>query len=66
MPDYDTRRLAGIVSIEIRVATLEGKFKLSQNRSAVDRSRVIAALKATGRDDDAALAQLMAAAAPPG
>ncbi len=66
VPDFDTRRLAGIVSIEIRVATLEGKFKLSQNRSAVDRSRVVAALQATGRDDDAALAQLMAAAMPPG
>jgi transcriptional regulator len=65
VPDYDVRRLAGIVGIEIRVATLEGKFKLSQNRSATDRARVVAALQATGRDDDAALAQLMIAAAPP-
>ena len=65
VPNYDVRRLAGIVGIEIRVATLEGKFKLSQNRSAIDRARVVAALQATGRDDDAALAQLMIVAAPP-
>ena len=64
VPDYDTRRLAGIVSIEIRVDELEGKFKLSQNRSAADRARVVAQLTASGRDDDAALARLMTAAAP--
>ena len=38
VPDYDVRRLAGIVGIEIRVDKLEGKFKLSQNRSAADRA----------------------------
>ena len=64
VPDYDTRRLAGIVGIEIRVGSLEGKFKLSQNRSAADRARVIARLEATERGEDAALARLMAAAAP--
>ncbi len=63
-PEFDPRRLAGIVGIEIRVDKLEGKFKLSQNRSAVDRARVVAALTATGRDNDAALAELMTAAAP--
>jgi transcriptional regulator len=64
VPEYDVRRLAGIVGVEIRVDKLEGKFKLSQNRSAVDRARVVAELTATGRDNDAALAQLMTAAAP--
>ena len=44
VPDYDVRRLAGIVGIEIRVDELEGKFKLSQNRSAADRARVVAQL----------------------
>ena len=61
MPDYDVRRLTGIVAIEIAIEALEGKFKLSQNRSAADRARVIAQLEATGRDGDAALARLMAA-----
>ena len=65
VPAYDVRRLAGIVGIEIRVTKLEGKLKLSQNRSADDRARVAAALAASGRDDDAALARLMQAAAPP-
>lgn len=64
VPDYDTRRLAGIVAIEIRVGKLEGKFKLSQNRSAADRAGVVAGLAASGTDNDAALARLMTAAAP--
>lgn len=66
VPDYDVRRLTGIVGVEIRVAQLHGKFKLSQNRSAADRAGVVAALRATGSDNDAALAHLMEAAAPPG
>ena len=60
--EYDVRRLAGIVGIDIRVKELEGKFKLSQNRSAADRTEVAAKLLMTGRDGDAALARLMAAA----
>jgi transcriptional regulator len=64
VPDYDVRRLAGIVGIEIRIARLEGKLKLSQNRSAADRAGVIAQLEASGRDDDAELARLMATVVP--
>lgn len=64
VPEYDTRRLAGIVGIEIRVESLEGKFKLSQNRSAADRAGVVEQLMASGSDNDAALARLMIAAAP--
>jgi transcriptional regulator len=64
VPDYDTRRVTGIVGIDVRVAKLEGKFKLSQNRSDADRARVVAELAATGSDEDAALARLMTAAAP--
>jgi len=60
VPDYDTRKLAGIVGIEIAVGAIEGKFKLSQNRSAADRARVIATLAASGREADAELAKLMA------
>jgi transcriptional regulator len=65
VPDYDTRRVSGIVGIDIRVARLEGKFKLSQNRSDTDRARVVAALEASGSDEDAALASLMVAAGAP-
>jgi transcriptional regulator len=63
-PDYDVRRLNGIVGIDIAIDAVEGKFKLSQNRSAADRAGVMARLAGSGRDEDAALARLMAAAAP--
>jgi transcriptional regulator len=65
VPEYDARRLSGIVGIEIAIEAIEGKFKLSQNRSAADRAGVIARLTQSGRGEDAALAQLMADAAPP-
>ena len=41
--------LNGILGFEIAVSRLEGKFKLSQNRPAADRPRIIAELEA--RDD---------------
>ncbi|HVS24084.1 MAG TPA: FMN-binding negative transcriptional regulator [Gammaproteobacteria bacterium] len=60
VPSYDAKRLAGIVGIEIRIIEIQGKFKLSQNRSAEDRARVVARLEATGTDNDEALARLVA------
>ena len=42
--DYLRKMVRGIVAFEIPIARLEGKFKLSQNRSPADRARVIAAL----------------------
>jgi transcriptional regulator len=62
VPSFDPRRLAGIVGIEIGITEIEGKFKLSQNRSAADRAGVIEKLMASGADNDVALARLMAAA----
>jgi transcriptional regulator len=35
----------GIIGFAIPVTRLEGKYKLSQNRSATDRQRVVAALR---------------------
>lgn len=58
--DYDARRLSGIVAIEIGIGQIEGKFKLSQNRSAEDRARVAARLEACGTDESMALATLVA------
>ena len=60
MPSYDPKRLLGIVGIEIRITEIQGKFKLSQNRSAEDRARVVARLESTGTDNDEALARLVA------
>lgn len=58
-PAYIDTMLGGIVGFEIAIARIEGKFKLSQNRSAADRTRVIDALMATGHAHDAALADEM-------
>jgi len=65
-PDYLDAMLKAIVGIEIEVARVEGKFKLSQNRSAEDRTGVVlglgsdAALQRQPQAD--ALAQAMQAA----
>ena len=47
---YVAKMIRGIVAFEIPIARLEGKFKLSQNRSMEDRRRVAEALAAS---DDA-------------
>lgn len=51
--------LKGIVGLEIAVERCEGKFKLSQNRPAVDRPRIIAALERRDDADSRAVARLM-------
>ncbi len=51
--------LKGIIGVDIAVTRLEGKYKLSQNRPAADRPRVIAALETRGDADAAAIAELM-------
>ena len=43
--DYVDAMLKAIVGIEIEVTKLEGKFKLSQNRSAEDRTGVVLGLE---------------------
>jgi transcriptional regulator len=57
---YIDGMLRGIVAFELPIARLEGKFKLSQNRSAADRAGVVDGLRGSGRPGDAALADLMA------
>jgi transcriptional regulator len=60
VPKYDPKMLAGIVGIEIAIGEIQGKFKLSQNRSAEDRAGVTARLEARGGDESTALAKLVA------
>ncbi len=60
VPAYDPRLLSGIVGIEIAIGEIQGKFKLSQNRSAEDRAGVMARLEARGGDESTALAKLVA------
>lgn len=54
----------GVVGIEIEIAELQGKFKLSQNRPRADRDGVIAALETSGRAEDRSLAAAMRATLP--
>jgi transcriptional regulator len=51
--------LSGIVGIEIPIARLVGKWKMSQNRSPEDRSGVIAGLAKSGRPDEEQVARLV-------
>lgn len=45
-------QIKGIVGVEIPIARLEGKWKVSQNRPAVDQSGVINGLRGLGDDAD--------------
>jgi transcriptional regulator len=56
---YLESMLRGIVGIEIAVSRLEGKFKLSQNRPAADRPRIIAALERREDEGSREVAVLM-------
>ncbi len=58
--DYLAGMLPDIVAFEIPIDRLEGKAKLSQNRTAADRARIRAALEAAGDPLAAAVAALMA------
>ena len=55
------KMLDNIVGFEITIDRLEGKLKLSQNRSAADREGVIAALTRQGDEQSLAVAALMRA-----
>ena len=43
-----TPKLKGIVGLEIEIRQIEGKWKVSQNRSDADRTSVSDAFKASG------------------
>jgi transcriptional regulator len=61
MPEaYISGMIGGIVGIEVTVERLEGKRKLSQNRTAADRAGVIAGLNATDDPGAHAVARAMA------
>ncbi len=58
--DFIEKQLKGIVAFEMPIERLQGKFKLSQNRSAADREGAIAGLKQTGNAEAEEVARLMA------
>jgi transcriptional regulator len=55
--DYLQKMIRGIVGFEIEIIRLEGKFKLSQNRTEAERENVIGALQES--TDTLVLAELM-------
>jgi transcriptional regulator len=57
--DYLQKMMRGIVGFEIEITRLEGKFKLSQNRTEVERENVIAALQESSDKLAVNVAELM-------
>jgi transcriptional regulator len=58
---YVAGQLRAIVTFEMPIERIEGKFKLNQNRTAEDRAGVVAALGQSPRPGDREMAALMAA-----
>jgi transcriptional regulator len=63
---FTAAMLRGIVGIEMRVESLVGKFKLSQNRPEADREGVVEGLAGLGHPDAAAMAGLVRRHGPTG
>jgi transcriptional regulator len=61
--DYIAAQIRGIVGIEIPIGRIEGKWKVSQNRSAADRAGVVAGLAKEG-EQGAQIATLVTAFGP--
>jgi transcriptional regulator len=61
---YVERMLGAIVGVEIEIARLEGKWKMSQNRSAEDVDGVIAGLAGSADARDRAVAEIVRARRP--
>jgi len=64
-PAFVEAQIKGIVGLEIPIASIEGKWKVSQNRPAADRAGVVEGLCAVKEADADAMAKLVADFAPP-
>lgn len=62
--DYIAAQLKGIVGIEIPISRIEGKWKVSQNRSDADRRGVAAGLRRLKDDASREMADLVDARGP--
>jgi transcriptional regulator len=51
-------QVKGIVGLEIPISRIEGKWKVSQNRPAVDQAGVVAGLSGQGDEADAIARQV--------
>lgn len=57
--DFERRMLAGVVTFEIEVTRLEGKYKLSQNKPPQDQRQVREHLSASERQEERDTAAMM-------
>lgn len=61
--DFDSptvsQMIGGTVAFEISIKEIQGKFKLSQNRSPTDRVNVIETLENVGSDNASGVAEMM-------
>ena len=57
--DYKNKLLQGITAFKIKVNKLEGKFKLSQNKTDAERERIINSLDSSGDSVKTALSKHM-------
>jgi transcriptional regulator len=57
--EFIQRQLKGIVGLRLQIESIDGKAKLSQNRSEPDRLGVVAGLAALTRLSDREMAELM-------
>ena len=60
-PDYIEKELKSVVGFEIQIAGIEGKWKLSQNRSQADRDGARAGLEQRGMPYDSTVSKEMKA-----
>jgi transcriptional regulator len=59
-PEYIDGQLRAIVGVELTIATVEAKYKLSQNRDADDQAGALEGLRGEPGPGPAAIAGLMA------
>ncbi len=57
--DFVAQQMRAIVGIEVRIARITGKYKLSQNRNAADRAGVVTGLSAEERPEAEAMATMV-------
>ena len=58
-PDFVTRQLRAIVGLELPITRLEGRWKMSQNRSAGDIDGVVRGLGSSPAQGDRAVAEIV-------
>ena len=57
--DYIAKMLAAIVGFEITITALQGKWKVSQNKSVAERAGMVQGLQQRANSDAAAVAEIM-------